>query len=68
MKWSDAADVNNVYLWIKMRNDSDLMKQKFDSDVKSIKMLTQELVYLKPLDVYFTPCAAPIDIAIKYFD
>ena len=44
------------------------MKQKFDSDVKTIKTLTQELVYLKPLDMYFTPCAAPLDIAIQYFN
>lgn len=67
LKWADAADINNVYLWIKMRNDSDLMRQKFDSDVKTIKTLTQELVYLKPLDLYFAPCAAPIDLAINYF-
>ena len=67
LKWADAADINNVYLWIKMRNNSDLMRQKFDSDVKTIKTLTQELVYLKPLDLYFAPCAAPIDLAINYF-
>lgn len=68
LKWADAADVNNVYLWIQMRNDSDLMKQKFDNDVKTIKMLTQELVYLKPIDVMFTPCAATLDTAMKYFN
>lgn len=68
LTWADAADVNNVYLWVQMRNDSDLMRQKFDNDVKGIKMLTQELVYLKPIELMFAPCAATLDVALKYFD
>jgi hypothetical protein len=29
-KWADASDVNNIYLWIKMRNESDILKSQFD--------------------------------------
>lgn len=60
-KWSDAADVNNVYLWIKMRNDADIYKTIIDKDVQGIKVITQEAVYLKPLDVQFAFCAQDVD-------
>jgi hypothetical protein len=29
-KWADASDVNNIYLWIKMSNESDILKSQFD--------------------------------------
>ena len=67
-KWADAADVNNIYLWIKMRNESDILKSQFDKDIQNIKTLTQEAVYLNPLEVYFSPCAETIDTALNYFN
>ncbi len=60
-KWSDATDVNNVYLWIKMKNDADIYKKILDSDINNIKVITQEAIYLKPLDVQFAFCAQDID-------
>lgn len=60
-KWADAADVNNVYLWIKMKNNADIYKSVIDRDVQGIKVITQESVYLKPLDVIFALCAQDVD-------
>jgi len=57
LKYADAADGNNVYLWIKMKNDADIYKDLIDEEILNIKSLTQEAVYVKPLDVYFTPSA-----------
>lgn len=65
-KYADAADGNNVYLWIKMRNDSDLYCNQIDEEILNIKALTQEAVYLKPLTLCFSPCAADESTAISY--
>lgn len=66
LKFADAADANNVYLWIKMRNDSDIYKELIDEEIIKIKCLTQEAVYLKPLNVYFAPSAADKSDALSY--
>jgi hypothetical protein len=39
-KFADASDSNNVYLWIKMKNDSDIYKTIIEKEVQNIKMLT----------------------------
>ena len=57
LKFADAADGNNVYLWMKMKNDADIYKELIDEEILKIKCLTQEAVYLKPLHVYFAPSA-----------
>lgn len=67
-KYADASDSNNVYVWVKMRNDLDIYKHIIDKEVQNIKMLTQELVQLTPLTVYFSPCAADDSDALKYFE
>lgn len=66
LKYADAADGNNVYLWIKMKNDSDLYKDQIDDEILNIKTLTQEAVYLSPLDLCFSFCAADVDDAVSY--
>lgn len=66
LKYADAADGNNVYLWIKMKNDSDLYKEQIDNEILDIKSLTQEAVYLSPLDLNFSFCAADVEIAANY--
>lgn len=66
-KYADAADSNNIYLWIKMKNDSDIYKNVIDNEIQNIKMLTQEIVYIKPLTVYFYPCASTEMHALQYF-
>ena len=60
-KWADAVDVNNVYLWIKMKNDADVYKTVIDNDVQNLKVITQEAVYLTPLNVQFAFCAQDVD-------
>lgn len=66
MTFADAADGNNVYLWIKMKNDADIYKALIDEEILKIKCLTQEAVYLKPLTVYFTPSAADKSDSLSY--
>lgn len=67
LKYADAADGNNLYLWIKMKNDSDVYRDIIDEEILDIKTLTQEAVYLSPLDLNFSFCAADIDTALSYF-
>ena len=43
-------------------------KKTIDADLTSIKVLTSEMVYLDPIDVYFEICAAPVRRALDYFD
>ena len=66
MQYADSADGNNIYLWIKMRNDSTVYKDLIDEEILNIKTLTQEPVYLSPLDLNFSFCAADVDTAVKY--
>lgn len=66
LKYADSADGNNIYLWIKMRNNSNVYTDIIDEELLNIKTLTQEAVYLKPLDLNFSFCAADIDTAVKY--
>ena len=66
LRYADAADGNNLYLWIKMRNHSNVYTDVIDEELLNIKTLTQEAVYLKPLDLNFSFCAADIDTAVKY--
>lgn len=67
-KYADAADCNNVYLWIKMKNDAEIYRDVINTRVQNIKMLTQQPVYVKPLDVYFAISAEDAASAReKYF-
>lgn len=66
LAFADSADSNNVYLWIKMRNDSDIYKKQIDEELLNIKALTQEPVYLSPISVNFAICAADKDDALNY--
>ena len=43
-------------------------KKTIDADLTSIKVLTSEMVYLDPIDVYFEICAAPVRRALDYLD
>jgi hypothetical protein len=67
--FSDAADQNNIYLWIKYEDsNADVNSVIGDSSgINNIKTLTTETKYLKPIDVKFDICAAPLDVAKNYF-
>ena len=64
--YADPADENNVYLWVKMKNNIEIEKKKLDEDLNSIKVMTAEMVFVEPLNVQFAICAAPLQVAYKY--
>lgn len=66
--FADPADSNNVYLWVKMRNNIQIEKERLDEDLNSIKVLTSEMVFVEPLDFRFALCAAPVERAIEYLE
>lgn len=66
--YADPADQNNVYLWVKMQNNSDIWKSTIDADLSLIKALTAEIVYVEPIIVEFEICAAPLQRALSYFN
>lgn len=67
LKYADAADTNNVYIWMKMKNDAEIYKEVLNSEIQGVKTLTHEPVYLKPINVYFSPCAMDVNDAKQMF-
>lgn len=59
-----------MYLWIKTENENSNIKSSVEqnSGIKNIKILTTQTQYLKPINVCFDICAAPVEIAKKYLD
>lgn len=55
--WSDSCDSNNVYIWVRMKNDSIINKQQIESRIEPLKVLTSEPVFVVPMTVKFIPCA-----------
>lgn len=62
--YADPADENNVYLWVKMRNNIEIEKKRLDEDLNAIKVLTSEMVFVEPLEFRFALCAAPVERAV----
>lgn len=56
-KYADAADSNNVYIWIKQNSDSASVGKNIISALQDIKPLTAEPVVLSAVDVNFALCA-----------
>lgn len=67
LKYADAADMNNVYIWIKMIADAEIYKSVLNTEITGLKALTHEPVYLKPFDVYFSPCAQLEEQAMQMY-
>lgn len=67
LRYADAADANNVYIWIKMKDDADIYKEVINSEIVGVKTLTHEPVYLKPITVFFSPCAQEVSDAKEMF-
>lgn len=67
LRYADAADSNNVYIWIKMKDDADIYKEVINSEIVGVKTLTHEPVYLKPITVFFSPCAQEASDAKEMF-
>jgi hypothetical protein len=57
----DAADANNIYLWIKLQDDSvtlDTFKSVLNNaGINNLKIMTSEIQLLQPIPVVFDICA-----------
>jgi hypothetical protein len=66
-KFADPADANNVYIWTKMENGTiDSIKDYIIENLYKVKMITQEVVLLNPINVQFAITAAPMDVVYNY--
>lgn len=66
-KFADPADANNVYIWTKLENGNiDSLKDYILENLYKVKMITQEVVLLNPINVQFAITAAPYDVVYKY--
>ena len=66
----DAADANNIYLWIKLQDDSitlDTFKSVLDNaGINNLKIMTSELQLVSPIPVIFDICAGYQDVGQMY--
>lgn len=65
-EYVDAADANNIYLWIKTSRVSgstnmDTIKKNLNKQIANIKTMTTETYPLEPIDVHFDVTFTPID-------
>ena len=62
-EYVDAADANNIYLWIKTSNGNnmDTIKKNLNKQIANIKTMTTETYPLDPIDVLFDITFTPID-------
>lgn len=56
-RYADAADANNVYIWIMPKVNSTAFINYIDTTVRPLKPLTAEVVYMTPITKAFFPCA-----------
>jgi len=64
-QYSDAADSNNIYIWIKLQGDGsiDVFQDLIQKSLQKMKTLTSEIIFLEPITVYFGVSALPEDKA-----
>lgn len=55
-KYADAADSNNVYVWLKVKNESSSLINDIEEKTRPLKPLTSEIICMYPLKKYFFPC------------
>lgn len=68
--YADAADANNLYIWIKAVNDSfdaHTVTVSMNNVLNPIKLMTAELVACKAINVCFDICAAPDEYVLKNY-
>ena len=68
--YADAADANNLYMWLKATNDSfdaHNVTVSMNNVLNPIKLMTAELVACKAINVNFDICAAPDDYVIEHY-
>lgn len=58
-KYADSCDFNNIYIWLQPNSStntvSKFVKNRMDSDMKPIKVLTSETIFLDSIKTYFWP-------------
>lgn len=68
-KYADSCDFNNIYIWLQPNSStntvSKFIKNRMDSDMKPLKVLTSETIFLDSIKTYFWPYigSTPSDIA-----
>ena len=66
----DAADANNIYMWVKTQENFTLSDVKrilnSEENIGFLKILTSELYYLEPIPVVFDVCACYDDVGRIY--
>ncbi len=67
-RFADACDFNNIYIFVKSRNDVDISFQEIENKLNDVKLLTSEVVILSPIFKYFVICAYNNNYDIKNFD
>lgn len=61
--WADPVDINNVYIWVKLKDDSsiDTLKKQYIDDIQKIKCMTANVIFLDAIDMNFSVSAMPED-------
>ena len=67
-KYADAADSNNVYVWLMPKVQSSALLSDINTMVAPLKPLTSEVVYLTPVSKAFFPCAFNNNYDINNWD
>lgn len=59
--WADPVDMNNVYIWVKMKDDSSIetLKKQYIDDIQKIKCMTANVIFLDAIDMNFSVTAMP---------
>lgn len=68
--FADAADANNLYIWIKSATDAfeaASITQRLNAVLNPIKLMTAEIVACKAINMKFDICAAPIDYVLDNY-
>ena len=59
--WADPVDMNNVYIWVKMKDESSIetLKKQYIDDIQKIKCMTANVIFLDAIDMNFSVTAMP---------
>jgi hypothetical protein len=67
-RYADAADSNNVYVWLQPKAESTALINSIDNAVRPLKPLTSEVVFVTPITKEFFPCVYNNGYSITNWD
>lgn len=67
LNYTDAADCNSIYCWIKTSATAKIQQHKIKQDMENSKILTSNIELIPSLNYKFAICAAPEDYTKKYY-